>query len=473
MKQTAALEHDLTPKQQEAVDYKGEHMLIKGIAGSGKTTVLLRRALKIVTEEKGTTVALFTYNATLAAYAKYLADLINPNRVKVYTFHSWAGQVLRALNIRTNTVWNSMQDELFEKALSKAGTGSEHRFFKQERFKTFLKEEISWIKGKNLQQRDAYLKVERIGRTGNVRVTKADREKIFDLLETYQKFLKQENKLDYDDYAPRILDIQAELPDSVKIDHILVDEAQDLQQAQLQVLRIAARKSMIVAADKGQKIYNTSFAWRDIGINIQGGRTKVLQNTFRSTRQIIELAHSLQKNDPIVKAKDEDYIEPLYPDVHGSKPQVIDCGKVQDEERMLVQMVKALRDRSPDRTIGVVTRWWKHVKRMQNLFADADILSEMIQKQEGNVHTPGVKLTTLHSVKGLEFDIVLVVKVREGNIPAVRGDEDEDDEYIAVERRLLYVAMTRAKHELYMLYSGAPSRFIEEMDETLFSKVKL
>ena len=66
----------------------------------------------------------------------------------------------------------------------------------------------------------------------------------------------------------------------MKFDHIFIDEAQDLQQVQLQVLRAAARKSFIVAADKGQKIYKTSFTWKEIGLNILGGRTKILKDSF-------------------------------------------------------------------------------------------------------------------------------------------------------------------------------------------------
>lgn len=43
---SALFEHPLTPKQQEVLDYRGDHLLIKGIAGGGKTTVLLRKAKK-------------------------------------------------------------------------------------------------------------------------------------------------------------------------------------------------------------------------------------------------------------------------------------------------------------------------------------------------------------------------------------------------------------------------------------------
>jgi superfamily I DNA/RNA helicase len=77
---------------------------------------------------------------------------------------------------------------------------------------------------------------------------------------------------------------------------------------------------------------------------------------------------------------------------------------------------------------------------------------------------PGLKHTTFHSAKGLEFKVVFVVGVTDGSmVPrddwSLKGDELED--YLAREQRLLYVAMTRARDLLYLTCSrGTFSRFL-------------
>ena len=91
-------------------------------------------------------------------------------------------------------------------------------------------------------------------------------------------------------------------------------------------------------------------------------------------------------------------------------------------------------------------------------------LAEQAKKQENK--REGVVVSTLHAVKGLEYDKVYIMNVNEGSIPyrkAVLAEALEE------ERRLFYVGMTRAKKELMLCYvrrqyekERDPSRFLEE-----------
>jgi superfamily I DNA/RNA helicase len=457
-------EQQLTSKQQEAVEYVGSQMLIKGIAGSGKTTVLLRKARKLVQESESDTVALFTFNSTLAHYARAFASIIDPDRVEVFTFHAWAGKQLRKMKLMLWAIDEEKREEVLKRAIEIVSKDHTHRFFHQESFYDFLSDEVSWIKGKRLLKREDYMSIERTGRGTKVRVTEADRGNIYDFYEKYQELLNKARQMDFDDYGLRLFENIDACPDSDRFDHVFIDEAQDLQQVQLEVLRMVAKKSLVVAADKGQKIYKTSFTWRDIGINVHGGRSKVLQNTFRSTKQIITLAHSLQKNDPIYMNRDEDYVDPIYPDVNGPLPTIVRCKDEYAEDLALVSLVQKLQESSNDSTIGVLCRSWRSVFRLRRRLALAGVHGQVIKKEEGDVNSPGPKLTTFHSAKGLEFDSVLITGIND----TFMSDDEPDDDLVAVERRLLYVSMTRAKHELYLLYSGKTPRFIEELDSTLF-----
>ncbi len=79
-----------------------------------------------------------------------------------------------------------------------------------------------------------------------------------------------------------------------------------------------------------------------------------------------------------------------------------------------------------------------------------------------------IDLMTVHLAKGLEFDAVLVAGVNEGTLPHNRSYYDPDE--LEEERRLMYVAMTRAKQELYLNFFGTPSRFLYELpgDKVVF-----
>jgi DNA helicase-2/ATP-dependent DNA helicase PcrA len=105
--------------------------------------------------------------------------------------------------------------------------------------------------------------------------------------------------------------------------------------------------------------------------------------------------------------------------------------------------------------------WFEYIERYEGE------LERCLSNKSGQAN--GVFLSTIHSAKGLEYKTVYVMDVNEGNLPHNKAVSDEE---IEEERRLLYVALTRAREELYV-YSvkerfqrpAAPSRFLEELKE--------
>ncbi len=99
--------------------------------------------------------------------------------------------------------------------------------------------------------------------------------------------------------------------------------------------------------------------------------------------------------------------------------------------------------------------------------------------------TEKIKLSTIHQAKGLEFDVVFAIMLCDGMFPSARSMESGEGE--EEERRLFYVAITRAKNELYLCYplirasfgnSGGdgmqqPSRFLSEIPEDLLNQWNL
>lgn len=74
-------------------------------------------------------------------------------------------------------------------------------------------------------------------------------------------------------------------------------------------------------------------------------------------------------------------------------------------------------------------------------------------------------MTTFHSAKGLEFDCVIVMDL----VADIHDQELQDEEYLEVERRLLYVSITRAKSYLQIYYYGEPSSLIAEMNSEYYN----
>lgn len=113
---------------------------------------------------------------------------------------------------------------------------------------------------------------------------------------------------------------------------------------------------------------------------------------------------------------------------------------------------------------ATLEEWFEHVDKYSSQL-------RILSRQRGE-NRPGVRLMTMHASKGLEFDTVFIIQANEGRIPYKKAVQDEQTEE---ERRLFYVAMTRAKEILKISYvkekngkEQNPSRFVDE----LFERVK-
>jgi superfamily I DNA/RNA helicase len=450
-----------TDIQKEIVDFEGEELLIKGIPGSGKTLVLLEKARTVAEKHPDKKIAVFAYNKVLSNSSKMMLKQFNLNNLTVQTFHGWAYQNFSKITGNSCNLVEYNKDYL-KKAINKLSQSNEHKFVQNDKYKNFIKEEITWIKGRGISAREEYIQVNRTGRGSEVRVLKTDREVIYDIYEAYQ--IEKDIKLDFDDLGYIISKYTDRIPDYVKYDYIFVDEAQDLQMVQLKSLKKLSKKVFVVAADKGQKIYKTSFTWKDIGINVIGGRTKVLKDSFRSTKQIVELALSLQKNDAIVN--DDEFIMGRTPDKEGPKPVLIKSKSAKEQDYKILQDVMQIRKESPEATIGILAEYWRSLDRISRQLDNRKVEYQIIKKDNGNPKETGIKMTTFHSAKGLEFDFVIVIDLHDDNTDLKR-DIDETV-YWEYKRRLLYVAMTRAESVLRIYTMSDKSKLIDELDQKLY-----
>ena len=462
----------LTPTQMDAVKSTGEHILIKGVPGSGKTTVLLTKLENIVEKNPLASILFITFNNTLQKYIKEslqydLEEELQMNlgnlNVEVQTYHKWAREVLNKLGLYQNSVSNDTFDVFF-KCLPE-----ELKFNKGNQFQSFVEEEIIWIKNKGIKTFQEYSEIQRTGR--GTALQKNERRVIYGILEQWNTYLHKKSLKMWQDYAVDIDNNIEEIIRYFPYDYVFIDEAQDLSQMQLITLRKSARKGLIIAADLGQKIYKTDFTWLSVGVKVQGGRTKKLSGAFRCTKEIMDFANSLLKHDSTLNAED---IEQEYDaESSGLLPAVLNAESFEYEVQLVGKLIKAIQDEAKEDnrelTIGVLLFENRKVNGWSRSLSYNRIENEILRNQNGSAVTPGVKILTMHGAKGLEFDYVIISGLNNRFPFLNNSSEDEIDSIIDMNRRLLYVSMTRAKENVYLTYKGKPSRYIEELDDTLYN----
>lgn len=260
-----------------------------------------------------------------------------------------------------------------------------------------------------------------------------------------------------------------------RYDHVLVDEAQDFPTPALQLcVRLLANgsSSLLVVADAAQNIYRNAFTWKAAGINASG-RTRVLEVGYRNTREILEWAHSFLirggdvRLDAGAEASDETaVIPPTLSTRHGPIPVVMKSS-TQGMECVAVAEFCAGRiaKGSPPSSIAVLygARWaggfdWPDA--LQRAFRQRGVPHRWATdpKDPRGKDTLGadpdrVVISTIHSAKGLEWRHVVLV--------GIFDDRPESDR--TINRRLIYVGMTRATEELAISASGS-HRYLADLE---------
>jgi superfamily I DNA/RNA helicase len=461
---------------------------IKGVAGSGKTTVALYRA-KHLLETQNTLfqeakVIIFTFNKTLAAYVRAVSPYINGGynnesdkitpktpdglNVQVINFHSWA---YRFANIEYNqTIMQRTQIDIISSIISQMNSDASNVLGKSPEF---FQEEISWIKGKLFKDKDEYLDAKRIGRGTSDRITKKDKIVIWDVYNRYNMELQNRGKVDFDDYAILSLNkINNTSNFSPPFTHIIIDEAQDLNKAQiLTISKIVDHEtnSLSIIADAAQRIYKSGFVWSEVGINVRGGRTIEFKKNYRNTVHIANAALSLlnHENDK------SEFTEVKTALKGGSKPKVGYFNSSSEQFNWLNTELRRLSNNNEVGNTVILHRTNTGVNDLDNSLSEHGYSTELVKSsQPVNYESDSIKICTMSSVKGLEFKNVFILDLNDDVIPFPPGFISDDDEFhISTERRLLYTCMTRARNNLYLLSSGSPSRYLNEIKREFLDEI--
>jgi DNA helicase-2/ATP-dependent DNA helicase PcrA len=172
------------------------------------------------------------------------------------------------------------------------------------------------------------------------------------------------------------------------------------------------------------------------------------------------------------------------PDVRGSASKMIKLAVEAGYEDHLKETYTNYRTRLED--LDQLASFALQFQTLDEFLTQMALLSNLEAEEDkaATADTEQVKLSTIHQAKGLEFEVVFVIMLCDGLFPSSRSIESPDGE--EEERRLFYVAVTRAKNELYLSYplirmtagfSGDamqhPSRFLAEIPKALVEEWNL
>lgn len=331
------------------------------------------------------------------------------------------------------------------------------------------------MKGKLFQTKDEYLGAARTGRGTSDRVTKADKEVIWVVFERYNQELKRLGKVDFDDYAILALRKIENDPTFVPpYSHIIIDEAQDLNKAQiLTISKLVDEQtnSLSIIADAAQRIFKSGFVWSEVGINVGGGRTIEFKKNYRNFVHIARAALSL-----LEKEQDKSEFTTVETAMKGGeKPKIGYYSAFLGQMENVNTQLKLLKSSNQLQNTVILHRSTSGVNSVKAYLDNSGFSTELVKSNlPVNYGSESIKICTMSSVKGLEFNNVFILELNDDIIPYPPGFIEADDEYyISTERRLLYTCMTRARNTLFLFNSDSsnPSRYLKEIDTSLLEDI--
>lgn len=463
----------LHPSQRKLVDaeYKGA-MKVSGGAGTGKTIAAIHR-LKYLCQKQGANVLFTTYTRTLCENLASSIQKLNIPSQK-YTLSN-IDKVLLDVADKYKVkdgykVLDYSGDEeslkLWREVLETEVTEFDEQFLYDEYIDV-----IVYFGNKDVKQ---YMMQPRVGRTKAL--SRKQRIDIWKLVEKYVA-LKQDrrvvDRLELFNETTTYLNEN----DIHPYTNVIADEFQDFSNPELKFLRALVaegRNDLFLTGDPVQRIYTgRKINFGAAGINVRGVRSKKLKINYRTTEPIKRVALSVVKGvdfDDMDGGKEnlKGYVSLIH---EGEAPQYRIVVDANAEVQQVIDWMKECLDSDIKLSeICIAAPSMNLLKDMQSRLhhdgTDYRVLKG--SKRQGSTKG-GVDLCTLHSLKGLEYRVIILLGINERNIPSrvkegypFSGmDKVAQKEFLSAKRSLLYVAITRARQLVYMVGFGEPTGLLK------------
>ncbi len=328
------------------------------------------------------------------------------------------------------------------------------------------------LKGRGVDSLEEYRDMERTGR--RMSFTPAMREQIWKLREEWDRCLREAGAVDYPDVVRKARDLARRQKPIYRA--AIIDESQDLTLVGLQFIRTLVSGAdgqdrpddLFIVGDGAQKIYPGGFTLAQAGVDVRGNST-VLRVNYRNTREIVDAAMACTGSELVDDLGDEytrGDVDARTVRGGGVKPCFVRAAKFSDQVAYVVEKVQQLRE-SQDvgySDIGIFAATNSKVEQTLERFGRTQLRFQELKDMEGRPNDL-IKIGTFNRAKGLEFKVVFLFGISEKSFPVPRQPTETDaehDERRALEISRLFVAMTRARDQLFLLSDDNPSEVLYE-----------
>ena len=493
----------LHPDQKPVVTESfGKVALLRGVSGSGKTSVLLHRANELARKYPSERVLILTLNPALSSLLQDLVNTLCPplvqQRIVVRHVDALCREILAyfepdlLLPAHDSEFWAKL-DELWKDTY---GESAQQRRLKpiieslEKRdsidAERYIRDEFAWVRSAfsrhtgpreagSVPGREAYRDPESTPRRGRSVPFSADwRQRVLDALEFFEAQADTQGLQDpvaislrAHQYLSRLV---AERPYKLNYRCILVDEVQDLGNVELQIVAAAAKQApdgLFLSGDIRQQVFPKEHNLRAAGIHVE--QRKYFRKNYRNPRQILEAAVAVVRKFDDEPGRFEDDIELLDPEYsarESAKPLVVTAETQHQEVEHIARLVEENRKVS-DAPICIVSCSLREDDGAGMDAVVSDYQSFGLQvtplRWDSQVKPGTVFVSALETVKGFEFSLVIISNCGAKVIPSPALPLEERWR----EARRLYVAMTRARDQLVFTCDGVPSEFLAACPEVL------
>jgi DNA helicase IV len=464
----------LDPEQFEAMSVPAdEPLLVLGSAGSGKTTVALHRLARLAFDDPGRfapgRLAVVVPEPGLARLTQRLLEPLGLGRVPVRTLDSWArgafqsafsappprlcddppplvsrlkrhpalyGALRRRPHLAEVPRLGPLKRELSDLLVDRAFLESVVRSAGGDLPTTAIEEVVRHTRLQNAPPPDDEL-----------RGVDPERREALDgraLSEGTPEAIA--GTLDPEDVSILLFLAALRGGGSRSVAHLVVDEAEDVSLFELFVLGrlLGGKRSVTLAGDEGQQTFSSYAGWPEALAALGAGEATTcrLEVTYRCPEPIAEFAQAVL--GPLAPPSPPRAGRP------GAPVARFDFPAEAHAHLFLVEALRDLVEREPQASVAVIASHPDTARAFHRLVSD---LPEARLVLDGAfTFLPGVDVTDVSAVKGLEFDYVVVLDANANAYP----DTDES-------RRRLHVAVTRASHQLWILAPGTPSPLVRPL----------
>lgn len=491
--------------------------VLTGVSGSGKTCVLVHRARYLAQKYPDERILVLTLSRSLSKLIQNLLESLCSGKerknIRVQAFYDYFAQLVRHFGpdaylaqlkqhathhpegehiTRTmegvdpstyarefdpvgketlDDTWNIFLEQPFVRTLVAKLTDRVRSYDEFVNVEDYLREELSLVRSgvpTGNRKRD-YSTFERDGRS--IRFDQKSRRLVLDLLLLYEETMLSGGMLDELSLTLTVLPhLQqlSSLPDDLTFRCLLIDEFQDFSTRDLVLLRRATPpepNALFVTGDTVQRILVKDLRLGAAGLDIINSTWERIKKNYRNSMQILRAAGKLA-NTYGEKAKAQGVeIEILDPELavrETAKPMAIQV-RPEDEIDAAYRLAKdcLISDSTIPWAVCIATACPDVITVDKLLKSQPDDFPVKVDKLTGDYtrNKDSMTVGTISDVKGFEFSMIIIVGCGQRHIPPSGCCVDETWRHAL----RLYVAMTRGRDQVALIYSGAPSEFLDVM----------